>query len=130
MNEKSTADKVLEITAFAESVTDPVFRQSLMLIADAMALATKFKRMDMAFLQMRGPANLPKFALLTYDAYVAGLLCQIQHPQGYTWAPDSYVPTRVLEEGSFQGVLRGESAGENPLACSFGFRFVFAYGIP
>jgi len=101
MNEKSTADKVLEITAFAESVTDPVFRQSLMLIADAMALATKFKRMDMAFLQMRGPANLPKFALLTYDAYVAGLLCQIQHPQGYTWAPDSYVPTAQYRFGEF-----------------------------
>ena len=37
---------------------------------------------------------------------------------------------RVLEEGSFQGVLRGEFAGENPLALFVALRFVFAYGIP
>ena len=82
---KSISDKVAEITAFAESVEDPVFRQSLTLIAEAMALATEFKRMDMAFLQMRGDSKLPKFAVLPYDAYRANFQCTVQHPQGYNF---------------------------------------------
>ena len=98
MNEKTITEKVAEITTFAESIADPVFRQSLMLIADAMALATEFKRMDMAFLQMRGVSKLPKFALLPYDAYTGGMQCQVQHPQGYTWP----VMTTLEQGGQFR----------------------------
>ena len=108
MSEKTIADKVAEITAFAESVTDPVFRQSLVLIAEAMALATEFKRMDMAFLQMRGDAGLPKFALLPYDAYTMGYQCQVEHPKGFAWpvmsamdAPGTYRFGEFFARGNF-----------------------------
>lgn len=77
MDEKTGRDKAAEIVAFAESVEDPVFRQNLMAIAAAMQLATEFKRIDMAFLQMRGEGGLPKFALLDYDDFRDGKLCTL-----------------------------------------------------
>lgn len=64
--------KVEQIKAFAEGVGDPVFKQSLLLIAEALELAGQFKRIDMAFLQIRGDSNIPKFALLPYDKFKDG----------------------------------------------------------
>ena len=77
------ASKVEQIKAFAAGVTDPVFRKSLMVIVEAMELALEFKRIDMAFLQIRGASNCPKFALLAYDDYKAGGTCRLG-TMGYT----------------------------------------------
>jgi hypothetical protein len=65
-------NKVEQIKELASTVKDPVFRKSLMMIVEAMELALEFKRLDMAFLQIRGESKIPKFALLDYDEYKSG----------------------------------------------------------
>ena len=74
--------KVEQIRTFAESLEDVVFKRSVNAIADALELAVTFKRIDMAFLQIRGENGIPKFALLDYTAFKAGNLCQLNQ-QGY-----------------------------------------------
>ena len=69
----------------------------------------------------------PKLSLFSY-VYPGVTVREYQSP--CLWYTPPRMCPRVLEEGSFQGVLRGESAGENPLALFVVLRFVFAYGIP
>lgn len=48
MEEKTKVEKLEEL---ARQVPDPVFRNSILRIVEAMKLGLKFKRLDMAFLQ-------------------------------------------------------------------------------
>ena len=73
------------LRAFASTLEDPVFRRSVVAIADALDLAAKFKRIDMAFLQIRGVAGVPKFAVLPYDLFRSCGQCDLS-TTGYTWA--------------------------------------------
>jgi hypothetical protein len=87
MNETGTVDtaagKVAAIAALADEVDDPVFRRSLKEIAASMQLALEFKRMDMAFLQMRGAGSLPKFAVQFFDRFVRGEAIVLTQGGGY-----------------------------------------------
>jgi hypothetical protein len=99
--------KVDQIRAFAESLEDPVFKRSVCAIADAMELAVQFKRLDMAFLQMRGTNNVPKFALLDYDAFKGGATACTLSTQGYVTTPGG--PLRFGElfaRGDFFGEVQ------------------------
>jgi hypothetical protein len=82
--DKSKAEQVRE---FAASINDPVLKRSLQDIAKALDLASKYKRIDMSFLQMRGEAKVPKFALLPYDDFKTGDKSCVLAMRGYQF-PD------------------------------------------
>ena len=69
--------KASALRAFAATIPDPVFRGSLVRIAQALELSTRFKRIDIAFLQIRGSSNIPKFAILPYRDFQAGRTCTL-----------------------------------------------------
>jgi hypothetical protein len=64
--------KAEQVRALAETISDPVFKRSLLEIAKSLELAAKYKRIDMSFLQMRGAGSIPKFALLPYHDFKTG----------------------------------------------------------
>jgi hypothetical protein len=80
--------KVAAIMTLADEVDDPVFKRSLKEIAASMQLALEFKRIDMAFLQMRGVSALPKFAIQFFDRFVRGEPIVLTQSGGYQLKDD------------------------------------------
>ena len=94
--------KVDQLRAFAATVEDAVFRRSVTIIADALELSVKFRRLDMAFLQMRGADKVPKFAILEYDRFKAGTAsCLLSQANGYQMADGSTRFGELFRRGDY-----------------------------
>ena len=92
--------QVERLRAFAATVEDVVFRRSVTQIADALELSVKFRRIDMAFLQMRGAGGVPKFALIEYERFKAGEPCVLDQ-SGYQMQDGSLRFGELFRRGDF-----------------------------
>ena len=94
--------KATAVRALAETISDPVFKRSLLEIAKSLELASKYKRLDMSFLQMRGPDKVPKFALLPYGEFKAGdKSCELSQQFGYRFSDGSNRFAELFVRGDY-----------------------------
>jgi len=98
MEPKTKAEQVREL---AETISDPVFKLSLLDIAKSLELAAKYKRMNMSFLQIRGENNVPKFALLEYDSFKSGDKSCVLSQSGYLMDDQSRRFGELFARGDF-----------------------------
>lgn len=75
----TTTGEAPALPSFAEinqHVQDPVIRRKARELARALKVGQRFKRIDMAFLQMLGESGLPRFAILPLGFYRALAVCE------------------------------------------------------
>ena len=74
--------------------TDPVIAQKRKKLDSIERMASRFKRIDIKFLSIpsKGDQSLPAFAVLPFEEYKAGVLCNYDgNAQGYSWPCSSGV---------------------------------------